>query len=111
MKSILLKFEVRGKWGDQLGCAQQPLHTVSLMPQGQTISRPVQEIVLRLSSLLPNEDISFYTGISLRSVERILQHFKSHGVLPEAKERPGRTRKALRDVELAASSYISYLWQ
>ena len=79
------------------------------MPQGQTISRPVQEIVLRLSSLLPNEDIAFYTGVSLRSVECILQHFKSHGALPEAKERPGRTQKALRDVELAVSSIFLYL--
>jgi hypothetical protein len=58
------------------------------MVKGKKISSDIQQIIVRLSALLSKEDISIYTGVSHRTVKRILLHFEETGTIPdEEKER------------------------
>lgn len=63
------------------------------MVKGKKISSDIQRIIVRLSALLSEEDISIYTGVSRRAVKQILQHFEETGTIPdEEKERRRRSR-------------------
>ena len=78
------------------------------MPRGTKISTEVQLIIIQLSSLFKKEDISIFTGVSVRSVERILLYHNVHGTVhasPESEQR-GR-RRHLRDLDIEVSSSVS----
>jgi transcription initiation factor IIE alpha subunit len=75
------------------------------MTRGSKIPAEVQWIVIRLSSLLKKEDISVYTGISVRSVERILLYFHAHGTIQSRESEQGR-KKHLRDLDVEVSLII-----
>ena len=74
------------------------------MAHGQKVPVAVQWIVVRLSRLLRKEQIATYTGVSIRSIERILERFQKHGSIAEsASERRGG-RKQLRDIDVEVRS-------
>jgi hypothetical protein len=75
------------------------------MPKGCRISVEVQEIVVRMSSIFNKEDIAVYTGVSVRSIERILHHFKTHGMVKGRKqgEELVPRRRRLRDIDVEVS--------
>ena len=50
------------------------------------------------------EDIAIYTGISQKSVRRILQYFALHGTIEHKKERK-KKGVHLRDMDLEVSSF------
>jgi hypothetical protein len=76
------------------------------MPRGYKISADVQWIIVRLSSLLRKEDISIYTGISLRSVINILQYFNMHGTIEDRVPEKKKGRKQLRDLDVEACYFF-----
>jgi transposase len=73
------------------------------MPRG--ILPEVQWIVIRLSSLLVKDHISIYTGLSVRSIERILEHFNAHRtiIITRSQEKK-QWKKHLRNVDVEVSS-------
>jgi hypothetical protein len=73
------------------------------MPRRRRIPAAVHQIIIRLSSLLRNEDISAYTGVSLCSVERILRYFKAHGTIQVKEDIRERKRRHLRPVDVEVS--------
>ena len=73
------------------------------MPHGQKISPDVQWIVIRLSRLLRKEQIAIYTGVSIRSIERILEHFQKHGTVAGLSGARHNRRKQLRDIDIEVS--------
>jgi transcription initiation factor IIE alpha subunit len=60
---------------------------------------------VRLSNVMSKEDISIYTDIPLRSVERILQYYHEHGVVKEGDKhsRVIERKTHLRDVDIQVS--------
>ena len=72
------------------------------MTRGSKIARDVHYIVIRLSAIMGPDKISFYTGISRRSVQRILNYFTMHGTIEPEKERKPRNRY-LRDMDVEVS--------
>jgi hypothetical protein len=72
------------------------------MGRGRLIPVETQWIIVRLASRVSKEDISVYTDVSLASINRILQYFKTHGTVkdssPKDSSRP--ERQHLRDVEV-----------
>jgi hypothetical protein len=76
------------------------------MTKGSKIPAAVHWIVVRLSSLLKPEDITIYTSISLRSVERILHFFKLHGTINHKAEERKRRRQYLRDMDVEVCPFV-----
>jgi hypothetical protein len=74
------------------------------MTRGNTISPDVWYIVIRLSLDMKPEAIATYTGISKRSVCRILNYFNQYGTIEEEKEHQ-KKGVHLRDVDLEVSNY------
>jgi alkylated DNA nucleotide flippase Atl1 len=72
------------------------------MARGSKIPAVVHWIVIRLSSVHTVEDIAMFTGISARSVERIL-HFNLHGTIDHKEEERKRRRQYLRDMDVEVS--------
>ena len=70
------------------------------MAHGKTLPPEVHWIVVHLSTIMTKEDISVYTGVAIRSVERILQCYQVNGTVKlddHQKKRPGNGRGALSD--------------
>jgi len=67
------------------------------MGHGRVIPPETQRIIIRLSHILTKDDISVYTGVSLRSVERILAYFQKHGTIREPKARETKQRGLAKD--------------
>jgi transcription initiation factor IIE alpha subunit len=64
----------------------------------------VQWIIVQLSSLLEKEDISVYTGISVRSIERTLKYFKDHRTVQLTEQEKRRYQRThLRDLDVEVS--------
>ena len=83
------------------------------MTKGSKIPAAVHWIVVWLSSLLNSEQIVMYTGISVCSVERILQFFKVHGTIDHKDEVCKRRRQYLHDMDIEVClilSYPNFLW-
>jgi hypothetical protein len=77
------------------------------MTRGRFHSPEVQRIVIRLSATMPKEDISVYTGVPIRSVERIIAHFNKHGsvkTIDFRKETEERDRRQLRSIDIRVSN-------
>ena len=79
------------------------------MAKGRKIPVEVQQIIVRMSSLFKNEDISIYIGLPVRSIERILQYFKTHGTVEGSGQVPQGPRKHLRDIDVEVSVTKSLL--
>jgi len=67
------------------------------MVQGRALSPHIHIIIIRLSYILTKQDISVYTGISLRTIERILAYFKKHGAISEPERRVTTQRMLAKD--------------
>jgi hypothetical protein len=72
------------------------------MTRGGKIARDVHYIAVRLSTIMGPDKIAFYTGISRRSVQRILDYFALHGTVEPDKERKKRDIY-LRDMDVEVS--------
>jgi transcription initiation factor IIE alpha subunit len=70
------------------------------MPWGTKILPEVQWIVVRLSSVFDKDEISIYTGLSVRSIERVLQYFNTHQTIKNPTEEKREKRCALRDIDV-----------
>ena len=70
------------------------------MTQGQKLSPDMQWVVVRLSRLLRKEQIAIYTGVSIRSIERILESFQKHGTIAESDGKQRSRRKQLCDIDV-----------
>ena len=66
------------------------------------IARNVHYIVIQLSTIMGPDKITFYTGISRRSVQRILDYFTAHGTIEPEKEHKTRD-KYLCDMNVEVS--------
>jgi hypothetical protein len=73
------------------------------MTRGSEIPVAVQWIIIRLSSLLQKEDISIYTGVSIRAVARILQYYRMHGGIKTQNAEERRGNRHLRDLDVEVS--------
>jgi len=65
------------------------------MAKGKAISVQIQWIVIRLSTRMSVDEIAMYTDIGVRSVQRIMAHFKKYGdrdpnLLKQPKPQPRR---------------------
>ena len=56
------------------------------MTQGSKIPLEVHYIIIQLSSVMKSDDIAIYTGVSLQTVNHILQYFAMHGRVEGEKE-------------------------
>ncbi|KAK2460232.1 hypothetical protein APHAL10511_007748 [Amanita phalloides] len=56
------------------------------MGRSKAVSEDVQWIVVRLATKMKPDEISMYTGISVRSIERILAYFQSNRDVPAPKQ-------------------------
>ena len=81
------------------------------MAKGSKIPAAIHWIVVRLSSLLKPEDIAIYTGISQRSVERIISFFKLHGTINHKDEERKRRRQYLRDMDVEVCPFVLSIFQ
>lgn len=81
------------------------------MGHGETQPPQVHWIVVRLSAVMPKENVSKFTGVSVRSVERILQHFRIYGTVKMDDLRKERVpqRGQLKDVDLQVSADQLYM--
>jgi len=71
------------------------------MVQGKAIPEPVQWIVVRLSTLMPLEEVCMYTDVSKRSVERIMAHFRRTGsIMVPASKAKHQLHRALCDYDV-----------
>jgi len=74
------------------------------MPRGHTLPMEVHLIIVRLSDYLPKEEISVYTGIPLRTVERILAYFHLTGTIkhldPARIAQQPTSRRQLSDLDI-----------
>jgi hypothetical protein len=61
------------------------------MTKGRPISWDIQWVVVRMSRTVPLQEIAVYTDISIRSIERILAHFRKFGsvITPNTAVRQG----------------------
>jgi hypothetical protein len=79
------------------------------MVQGKAIPEPVQWIVVRLSALMPVEDVCMITDISKRSVERIMAQFRKTGdIMVPASRAKHHIHRALcdYDVEVRGDTFL-----
>ena len=81
------------------------------MGRGKAISEEVQWIVVRLSTKMNVEDISMYTGISIRSVQRILACFQRSEdvIIPKQSTKERKTK--LGEAELEVSTVLLPVFQ
>lgn len=88
-------------------------HSLTSPTMGRGIPLPVEvhKIIVRLADLFPKEEVSVYTGVSLRSVERILAYYHRHGIVfdhsqkkPECRQRRQRKLRA-RDINVSTLLY------
>jgi hypothetical protein len=80
--------------------------STSTMAKGCKIPVEVQQIIVRMSPLFKKEDIAIYSGVSVRSIERILRYFKTHGTVEgsgQGQPEPCGPRKHLRDIDVEVS--------
>jgi CRP-like cAMP-binding protein len=80
------------------------------MVNGRAISPDIRRMIIRLSYRLTKEDLSVYTGLSVRSVEHILSHFRKYGSIQAPKKRETRQRALAKD-DVAVSAFPSFLLQ
>src|ERR1700731_1327591 len=100
---------VHRRYPSELRTSYPCIDNTFAMPHGHKISADVQWIVVRLSSLLEPLDFSTYKGVSLRSVERILQYFNTHGTVQVSEQ---DCRKAeLRGLDVEVSSPLLLISQ
>ena len=83
-------------------------NNIASMVRGSKIPAAVHWIIIWLSSFFKPPDIALYTGVSERSVERILNFFKVHGTIDHKEEERKRRRQYLRDqdVEVCEVYYL-----
>ena len=74
------------------------------MRKGKAISEDVQWIIIQLGTKMRPEEISMYTDVSIRSIERILAHFRRTHDVQARKQSRGQALKKLGEVELQVSS-------
>jgi hypothetical protein len=80
------------------------LLNVPKMAKGCKIPVEVQQIIVRMSPLFKKEDIAIYSGVSIRSIERILHYFKTHGTVEGSRQgRHCSPRRHLRDIDVEVS--------
>jgi transposase len=53
------------------------------MTRGQFHTPKIQWIMVRLSTRISKEEVSASTGVSIRSVERIIQHYNKYGSMKD----------------------------
>lgn len=72
------------------------------MPQGEQIPAETQWIIIRLSRFLSNEQIAMCTGLSEKSIRRILGHFQLHGMIKAAEplQEEHKNNRHLRDIDV-----------
>ena len=78
-------------------CSFLPLTS---MAKGRKFSPNVQWIAVQLSALLSKDNISIYTGISLRMVKQILAHFEETGTIPDEEKEWQRRSQVLCDEDV-----------
>ena len=74
------------------------------MAKGCGIPVEVQQIIVRMSPIFKKEEIALYCGVSIRSIERILQYFQTYGSVEGSKQgRQHSPRRHLRDIDVEVS--------
>ncbi|KAF8551745.1 hypothetical protein OG21DRAFT_1466735, partial [Imleria badia] len=76
------------------------------MPRGRQTSTDIQWTVIRLSRFLDHERIAMAVDLSIRSVRRIVSHYRDYGTIPNPENdldtAPKERKKSqhLRDVDV-----------
>ena len=79
------------------------------MAQGKAIPEDVQWIIIRLSAVMPVEDISSFTDVGLRRVKGILSHFRQTGGVKVSSHSKPQLHRNLCDYDIEACSSASLL--
>jgi hypothetical protein len=87
-------------------CSSETAEAKVAMVRGRTLPPEVRWIVIRLSTVMSKEEVSIYTDIPLRSIERIIQYYRENGGVKEDDKRAriGERKTHLRDVDIQVSS-------
>lgn len=84
------------------------------MGRGRSTPMEVHLIIVRLSDILRKEEISYYTGIPLRTVERILAYFHRTGTIKALDPRyfiePRKSRRHLTNTDIQVSLFHSHVY-
>ena len=70
------------------------------MTRGQAVSESIQWTIIRLSAVMPSDDISGFTDISVRKIHDILTHFKETGDVKNSKREKATLHHALQDEDI-----------
>ena len=99
----------RGQWTwNCVMCDFQNITSLHAMCKGKAISEDVQWIIIWLSTNMRPDEIAMYTSVSVRSIERILAHFRHTHTVPVPKQSRGHAPKKLGEVELKVSVWLLY---
>jgi hypothetical protein len=94
-------------------CSSEKAATDLAMGQGKALPPEVHWIVVQLSAVMSKEEVSMYTDIPQRSVERILQYYCENGGVKEddkhARVVERRTHLQDIDVQVSSLSHLTYL--
>ena len=76
------------------------------MAKGKAIAEAVRWIIIRLSTTMTEEEISMYTDIGVRSIQRILAHFRQNGGIDTPKLRGPRLHKSITDYDIEVQYHL-----
>jgi transposase len=77
------------------------------MARGKAIPEAVQWIIIRLSTVMAADDVAMYTDVGVRSVNRVLRHFKQTGEIKGAMKLRGRLHQTLCNYDVQVSLELS----
>jgi transposase len=75
-------------------------HLCQLMAKGKAVPKSIRWIVVRLSTTMTEDEISMYTDIGVRTVQKILVHFKQTGNVGELQKMRPQLHRSLCDFDI-----------
>jgi transposase len=79
------------------------------MGSGKRVPEAIRWIIIRLGATMTEEEVSMYTDIGVRTVRKILAHFKRTGAVEEPKQKIPQLHRGLCDYDIQVSTYHSFL--
>ena len=80
------------------------LPTPITMPQGKSVSKEIQWIIVCLDTTMSTDDIAMYTDLSERKVRDILAHFKQTGEVKSSNRSRPKLHRTLCDYDIEVFS-------
>jgi hypothetical protein len=70
------------------------------MVKGRVICAEVQQIIVRMTTSFSDNEISMYTGVSIRKVQEIRRHFDKTGMVTVPVRSRPKSKRSLSDEDI-----------